>query len=240
MKLFVDSANLDDIEQALRRGFPRGVTTNPTIMARERVQDFDDHLHRLIGLLRDHGADIPLSVEVMTTHPAEMLTQADRLIEEFGYYPNINIKVPIGWEELSVIAELHRRGVAVNCTCCMTFAQALMAAQAGANYVSLFWNRIRDIGGDAAGVVRQVVDAFRRRGCTTEVIVGSIRHMADITDAIAAGADIVTVPPQFFPQLCSHPKTDEAVAQFMKDCRQWQPTELLSWEGQSSDLARRP
>src|SRR5208283_1326828 len=126
---------------------------------------------------------------------------------QFGHYPQLNIKVPIGWDELKVIAELRRRDIAVNCTCCMAFNQAVIAAQAGARYVSLFWGRIRDTGSDAAGVVRQVTDTFRRCNCATEVIVGSIRHMADVNESILAGADIVTVPPQFLPQMCCHPKT---------------------------------
>jgi transaldolase len=97
-----------------------------------------------------------------------------------------------------------------------------MAVQAGARYVSLFWNRIRDIGYDAATVVRQVHGMLRQWDSPAEIIVGSIRHIADVNEAVQAGADIVTVPPRFFPQLCAHPKTDEAVRQFEDDFRHWQ------------------
>jgi transaldolase len=104
----------------------------------------------------------------------------------------------------------------------MSYNQAIMASRAGANYVSLFWGRIRDTGYDASSVVREVHRTFREWDSPSEIIVGSIRHMVDVNEAIQAGADIVTVPPKFFPQMCSHPKTDEAVAQFVKDFREWQ------------------
>jgi transaldolase len=103
----------------------------------------------------------------------------------------------------------------------MSYNQAIMAARAGANFVSLFWGRIRDIGYDAGSVVRQVHQTFREWNTSTEIIVGSIRQMMDVTEAIQAGADIVTVPPKFFPQMCAHPKTDEAVQQFIRDFREW-------------------
>jgi transaldolase len=101
----------------------------------------------------------------------------------------------------------------------MSYNQAIMAANAGANYVSLFWGRIRDTGQDAATVVRQVHETFKTWNCPTEIIVGSIRQMIDVNEAMQAGADIVTVPPQFFPLMCRHPKTDETVGQFMRDAQ---------------------
>ena len=121
-----------------------------------------------------------------------------------------------------MIAQLARRQVPVNCTCCMSYNQAVMAARAGARFVSLFWGRIRDIGYDAGFVVRQVKEALTTSGLDSEIIVGSIRHLVDVNEAIQAGAHIVTVPPKFFPQMCAHPKTDEAVAQFMTEFRAWE------------------
>ncbi|MBE3602595.1 hypothetical protein IMX07_03045 [bacterium] len=221
MKIFVDSANLVEIEEAFKRGFASGVTTNPSILSKEERTDFRQHIRGIIRLLGRYGADIPLSVEVFTTEPHEMLRQARELAEEFGDYPGLNIKVPIGWDELRVIRELKQSGVRVNCTCCMAFNQAAMAALAGADYVSLFYGRIRDIGYDARGVVESVRRAFREGGVAAQIIVGSIRHIHDINEAMMAGADIVTVPPKFFPQMVSHPKTAEAVEQFINDFRNW-------------------
>lgn len=222
MKLFVDTANLEELEQCLRRGFASGVTTNPSILSKEQRRDFRLHVNDLIGLLQKYGCDIPLSVEVFTADPEQMIGQAEEFVGHFGHYPNLNVKVPVGWNELAVIAELRRRGIRVNCTCCMSYNQAIVAARAGANYVSLFWGRIRDIGYDAGSIVRQVHQTLREWGDPAEVIVGSIRHIADINEALQCGADILTVPPKFFPQMCAHPKTDEAVNQFVNDFRKWQ------------------
>lgn len=199
MKLFIDSANLADIKAALERGVVRGVTTNPSIMVKDQgsIQD-------IIRLLRRYGDAIPLSVQVTED------------FNDYGY-AGLVFKVPIGWDELSIVHRLRRDNVKVNVTACMSYNQAMMAANARANYVSLFWGRIRDTGQDAATVVRQVRETFDRWKCPTEIIVGSIRQMIDVNEAIQAGADIVTVPPQFLPLLCQHPKTDEAVSQFLRD-----------------------
>ena len=221
MKLFIDSANLTEIEDALRRGFPSGLTTNPSILSREEKGDFIEHIKKIIAVLQRYGYDIPLSVEVFTTDPDEMVRQAETFVEHLGSYKNLAIKIPIGWEELRVIHDLRKRGIRVNCTCCMSFNQAIMAANAGANYVSLFYGRIRDIGYDAASVIRQTRAVLREWNSPTEIIVGSIRHIMDINEAMQAGADIVTVPPKFFPQLVAHPKTDEAVNQFVTDFAKW-------------------
>jgi transaldolase len=221
VKLFVDSANLTEIDECLKRGFVSGITTNPSILSKEESRDFTTHIRDIIGLIRSYDLNISLSVELFTTDADEMLKQADRFVREFGDYENLAVKVPIGWDELRVIRELRHRGIQVNCTCCMSFNQAVMAAEAGANFVSLFWGRIRDVGYDASMIVRQVRAALQERGSSSEIIVGSIRQMIDVNEAVLAGANIVTVPPKFFPLMCSHPKTDEAVAQFMRDFRAW-------------------
>lgn len=231
MKIFIDSANLTDIEEGLKRGFARGITTNPSILSKEERRDFKSHINDIIELLRRYESSIPLSVELFTTDPDEMLIQAERFLADFGDYPELFIKVPIGWDELRVIHGITRMGGRVNCTCCMSYNQAILGAGAGASYVSLFWGRIRDTGYDAASVVRQVNETLRRSNSATEIIVGSIRQMVDVNEAIQAGADIVTVPPKFLVQMCSHPKTDEAVQQFMRDFREWSgspPTDGVS------------
>ena len=221
MKLFIDSANLADIEAALKRGFPAGLTTNPSILAKEEKGDYRQHVKRIIDLLQRYEYDIPLSVEVFSADPAEMIAQAEEFVDHFGFYKNLAIKVPIGWDELAVIRELRRRDIQVNCTACMSYNQAVMAALAGANYVSIFFGRVKDMGYDAATIVQQVHRTFREWNTPSQIIVGSIRHIQDINEALQAGADIVTVPPQFFPKLVAHPKTDEAVNQFLADFNAW-------------------
>ena len=221
MKIFVDSANLVEIEEALKRGFPAGITTNPSLLSKEEKGDFREHIKKIIGLIEKYEYHIPLSIEVFSTEPSEMIAQAEEFVSHFGFYANMYVKVPIGWNELAVIRELRRRDIRVNCTCCMSYNQAIMAAGAGANYVSLFFGRIKDTGYDAASVVRQVHATFREWQCSSEIIVGSIRHINDVNEALQAGADIVTVPPKFFRQMTQHPKTDEAVGQFISDFQNW-------------------
>ena len=221
MKIFVDSANLNDIEEALKHGFPKGITTNPSILSKEEKCDFKEHVQKIISLLDRYEYHIPLSVEVFTNDPKEMLRQSEEFIKHFGNYPYLNIKVPIGWNELEVISELKKRGIRVNCTCCMSLNQAIMAAEAGADFVSLFYNRIRDVGYDAKVVVENVCSLFKQWDVPAQVIVGSIRHIYDVNEAFLAGTDIVTIPTKFFPQLSAHPKTDEAVSQFISDFQDW-------------------
>jgi transaldolase len=221
MKIFVDSANLNEIEEALKRGFAGGVTTNPSLLSKEERTDFRQHVRNIIKLLDSYHVSIPLSVEVFTSKPKEMIRQAKEFTSEFGDYKGLNVKVPIGWNELQVIHELKERGIAVNCTCCMSLNQAMIAALAGADFVSLFWGRIKDIGYDARLVMQSVRQAFKEGAISSQVIVGSIRHICDVNEAFLAGADIVTVPPKFFPQMVSHPKTVEAVNQFLADFSNW-------------------
>ena len=221
MKLFVDSANLADIEEALARGIAQGITTNPSILAKEERRDYRDHVRDIIDLVVKSDRTIPLSVEVFTTDPDEMIRQAEEFVAEFGHYDGLTIKVPIGWDELRVISALADRQIAVNATCGMAFNQAVMALNAGARYVSLFWGRIRDVGYDAASIVDDLRTVMDRGSSDAEIIVGSIRQMIDVNEAMLAGAHIVTVPPKFFPALCSHPKTDEVVEQFVTEFSEW-------------------
>ncbi len=221
MRMFVDSANLEEIEEAFQRGFASGVTTNPSILAREKKCDFKQHIRKIMDVIRKYGPDRPLSVEVFATEPAEMVRQAEDFVKEFSDYTELYIKVPIGWDELRVIHQLRQNGIKINCTCCMSFNQAVMAALADSDFVSLFAGRISDVGYDAVQVVRQTKDAFREGGMRSRVIVGSIRHIMDVNHAFQAGADIVTVPPRFFRPLVSNPQTDAVVKQFLTDFANW-------------------
>lgn len=220
MKIFIDSANLAEIEEALQRGFPRGITTNPSILAKEPKGDFLRHIEKIIGLLRKYHCEIPLSVEVFSNDAEEMIRQGIQFKEALDY-PQVNVKIPIGWEGLKAIRELRQKNIEVNCTCCMSYNQAIMASLAGANFVSLFYGRIRDIGYDARSVVQSVHETLRKWGNPSQIIVGSIRHICDVNEAAQAGADIITVPPKFFKQLVAHPKSDEAVDQFLTDFKNW-------------------
>lgn len=242
MKLFADTANLIDIESALKKGFIEGITTNPSLLAKEPKGNFESHIGRIVELIKTYKNGIHLSVEVFSRNLDEILRQANHFRDVLNY-EQLSIKVQIGLEELEVIKKLKEDGFSVNCTCCMSVNQAIMAASSGARYVSLFWGRIRDILTDPkylnqyrafeSGGMLDTIDAnpdkvismtrtlLDKSYPNVEIIAGSIRRATDIRDAGFAGAHIVTVPPKFFPQMARHFKTDEVIEQFLNDFQKW-------------------
>jgi transaldolase len=242
MKIFIDTANLTDIEEALKRGFASGVTTNPSLLAKEPKSSFEGHVGKIIDLIKHYSPGAHLSVEVFSTDPDEILRQAESFVSRFDY-PQLSIKVQVGWNELATIKKLASKGISVNCTACMSVSQAIMAAHAGAKYVSLFWGRIRSGGEEEKFnverekmfservldnhefnppfVMKSVRYMIDRDGLDTEIIAGSIRGIVDIRDAALSGAHIVTIPPKFYPSMMQHFKTDEVINQFMTDFKEW-------------------
>ena len=242
MKLFADTANLADIESALKKGFIQGITTNPSLLAKEPKGNFESHIGQIVELIKAHKNGIHLSVEVFSRNLDEIRRQANHFRDVLNY-KQLSIKVQIGLEELEVIRKLKEDGFSVNCTCCMSTNQAIMAASSGARYVSIFWGRIRDIladpkylnsfkafesGGildaidaDPAKVVSMTRALLDKSYPNVEIITGSIRKATDIRDAGFAGAHIVTVPPKFFLEMATHFKTFEVVEQFLTDFKKW-------------------
>ncbi len=245
MKLFIDTANLADIEMALKRGFVQGITTNPSLLAKEPKSNFELHIGRIVELIKKYKDGIHLSVEVFSRDPSEIIAQARRF-RDVLHYEQLSIKIQIGLNELEVIRKLKEDCFSVNCTCCMSVNQVILAAASGARYVSLFWGRIRDSGVaglnqehdkkrenarrlgilddkdfDPATVVTMARTLLDRSYLGVEIIAGSIRKAIDIRDAGLAGAHIVTVPPKFFLQMAGHYKTDEVVEQFLNDFKKW-------------------
>ena len=220
MKLFLDSANLQDVESALMRGHISGITTNPSLLAKEPKANFYEHIKKIVKLIAANGCGIPLSVEVFATKPEEMIAQAEDIVQKIPYSA-LNIKVPIGWDELKVIYALSRQGIKVNCTCIFTAEQCVLAANSGANFVSIFHCRLKDIGGDPVGVIKTTRQVFDKAGHNAEIIVGSIRMQSDVLEAHAAGAHIVTVGAKIMEQMVAHPATDKSVQGFLKDFQGW-------------------
>jgi transaldolase len=220
MKVFLDSANLNELENCLKRGCIRGITTNPSILSKEPKTDFFKHIQKMADLCVRYQQFVPLSVEVFTPHPKEMIAQSYDLIEKIDY-ENLNIKIPIGWDELEVIYELSRNGIEVNCTCLFNEAQCMLAANAGAKYVSIFMGRLKDIGGEPLPIIANVRKMLDLARSDAEIIVGSIRHPKDIADAHNAGAHIVTAGMKFFEQMSTHPQTVKSVQGFLQDFSQW-------------------
>ncbi len=220
MKLFLDSANLQDIEQGLARGHLSGITTNPSLLAKEPKSNFHGHIKKIVELIEADGRELPLSVEVFAVKPDEMIAQAEEILEKIPY-PELNIKVPIGWDELKVIYALAKRDIKVNCTCIFTEEQCVLAANAGASYVSIFHCRLKDMGGDPVKVIEGTRRIFDDAGHPAEIIVGSIRMQSDILEAHLAGGHIVTVGAKVMEQMSSHPGTDKSVQGFLKDFQGW-------------------
>lgn len=244
MKLFIDSANIADIESALRSGCVRGITTNPSLLAKEPRANYIEHLKKIVRLASACETKPSLSVEVFSDDPDEIFSQAKQFVSELQYR-DLAVKVHISHKDkhnLAVVKELTDQGIAVNCTACMTPLQAMMAAASGAKYVSLFYNRIRDGGQDEKFLserqdmltqkmieekdfdpnhVIKETRALLEDYPNAEIIVGSIRSVVDVKQAATSGAHIVTVSPKVLYSALSHFKTDEAVEQFFNDFASW-------------------
>lgn len=214
MKVFLDSADSREIEKWMRQGVVDGVTTNPSIMFKDGVYDIEEGARRISALLGER----PLSVEVTTNEPAEMIRQGRTLA---SWAPNIAVKIPVVNEDgescLGAISTLSSEGIRVNTTAILSFNQAVLAAKAGATFVSIFAGRVADEGNDPAiviGNVRRWLDDWEY---PAEIIVGSIRTVMDIQNAALAGAHVITIPPQFLPKMVDHKYTRETVRQFNRD-----------------------
>lgn len=206
MKLFIDTANLNEIKEIARWGVVSGVTTNPKILAQEDA-DVKSHLEEILDTIPG-----PLSIEVTSNEPDEMIVEAQRFA---SWSDKIVVKVPMSPAGLEVVTILTQKNIKTNVTAVMTVNQSMLAALAGTTYVSIFLSRIYDLGYDGIEVVRQTATLFRQSRFSSQIIVGSIRLMSQVHEAALAGADIVTVPYKFFSQLATHPQTEKTIAEFL-------------------------
>ena len=221
-KLYIDTANLEDIKKINSLGVIQGVTTNPSLIAKEPKQNFD----KLIKDLADYcnQENLSLSVEVFATEPDQMISQARDIAKSHKDLVDaslLKIKIPIGLNELKVINQLTTEGIMVNCTCCFTEQQMQLAAMSGARYVSLFYSRLRDSSGNPEEVLRRTRRFIDENDLFCEIIAGSIRSQGDVSSAWYEGCDIVTCSPAIIESMTSHPKTDASVAGFLKDFNSW-------------------
>jgi transaldolase len=211
VRLFLDTANVEEIRAAVELGVISGVTTNPTLVAREG-RDFRRVLVEICQLV-----DGPVSAEVVSTEASQMVPEARELA---SVHPNVVIKVPMGAEGLKAVKALSREGIRTNMTLIFSANQALLAALAGATYVSPFVGRLDDVGQEGMEVVRDVVTIFAQYGLETEVIAASIRHPQHVLAAARLGADIATVPYSVLRQMLQHPLTDLGIQRFLRDWEQ--------------------
>jgi len=210
MKFFLDTANLEEIRTVHRWGILDGVTTNPTLVAKEG-RDYRAVVREIAAVTSG-----PISVEVTTDRPDEMITQAR---EYATWAPNVVVKVPATPEGITAGAALVREGIRINVTLAFSTNQALLAAKIGATFVSPFLGRLDDIGHDGMQVVRDAVQIFKTYGFTTLVLASSLRHPLHVTQAALAGAHIATMPFKVAEQLFKHPLTDQGQARFLSDWR---------------------
>ena len=218
--LFADTANLEEIIEANEMGAIQGVTTNPSIIAKEPKGDFDDLIYQLAEYC---GAEkLSLSVEVFATEYDHIIKQANQIYEK--YYkicPDLYIKIPVGFDELRAIKVCVKNGIKINATICYSEQQLQLCASAGAKYVSLFYCRLRQHGGDVQKVIRRTKEYISENQMDTKLICGSIRTQQDVSDAWDFGADIVTTGLNVIKEMVVHPKTKESYDGFNKDFAKW-------------------
>ena len=208
MKFFIDTANITEIKEGLALGMVDGVTTNPSLIAKEK-KSFEDVVKEILKIVKG-----PVSLEVISMEAKAMFAEGKKLMR-FG--DNVVIKVPLSTEGLKATKMLATEGIDVNQTLIFSPLQALMAAKAGARYVSPFVGRLDDIAHDGMDLTSQILTIFDNYGYDTEVIVASIRHPRHVLDAALMGADIATIPFKVIAQLASHPLTDKGIAMFLDD-----------------------
>lgn len=208
MKLFIDTANVDEIRSAAELGVICGVTTNPSLIAKEG-KAFEDVIKEITTIV-----DGPISAEVVAADAAGMVAEARELAK---IHKNIVIKIPITLEGLKAVRILSAEGIHTNVTLIFSPAQALLAAKAGATYVSPFIGRLDDISDNGMHVIEDIAEIFDIHGIKTEIIAASVRGPQDVTDAAKCGAHIATVPYKVILQMIRHPLTDNGIERFMKD-----------------------
>jgi len=210
MKLFLDSANFEEIREVAGWGVLDGVTTNPSLCSKESVS-FEDNIRRICALTPG-----PVSAECVSLKADEIVPEARTLAR---LAPNIAVKIPVGVEGLKAAAALHAEGIAVNMTLVFSSGQALLAAKAGARFVSPFIGRLDDVAEDGMALIAEIVEIFENYHMETEVIVASVRHPRHVIEAARLGADIATVPFAVMEKLVRHPLTDIGIERFLADWR---------------------
>ena len=209
MRIFLDTANVEEIRNAAKLGVISGVTTNPSLVAREQRADFKDVIKEIASII-----DGPISAEVTSLNAKEMISQAREIAT---WSPNVVIKVPITPAGIEATSVLSKENIKCNLTLCFSPNQALLCALAGAAYISPFVGRLDDISHDGMQLVSDVVAIYKRYDFSTQVIAASIRHPMHCVIAAKAGAHIATVPFKVLMQMINHPLTDSGIDRFMED-----------------------
>jgi transaldolase len=209
MKFFIDTADLKEIEEANAMGVLDGVTTNPSLCMKAGVTDFDAHIGRICSIVKGD-----VSAEVVSTQYDGIMKEAHRLAK---IADNVVVKVPLIEDGIKAIRSLSIEGIRTNCTLCFSPTQALIAAKAGATYISPFIGRLDDISTDGMQLIGEIVEIYANYGYETEVLAASIRHPMHVVDAARLGADVATMPLGVIKALIKHPLTDIGLKKFLED-----------------------
>ncbi len=213
MKFFIDTANINEIKEANALGVLAGVTTNPSLVAKEGV-DFHERIREICNVVEG-----PASAEVISLEADKMIEEGKELAK---IAPNVVVKVPMTTEGLKAVKAFSDLGIRTNVTLVFSAVQALLAARAGATYVSPFLGRLDDIGHNGMDLIRQIAEIFAIHGIETEIIAASVRHSVHVTDAALNGAHIATIPANVIVSLVKHPLTDQGIEKFLAD---WEKTQ---------------
>ncbi len=214
MKFFIDTANLEQIKEAQDLGILDGVTTNPSLMAKEGIKGteaINAHYKTICEIV-----DGDISAEVLSTTYEEMIKEGEELAK---IHPNIVVKIPMIKDGVKALKYFSDRGIKTNCTLIFSAGQALLAAKAGANYVSPFLGRLDDISVDGLNLINEIRTIYDNYGYDTEILAASIRHSMHIIDCAKLGADVITSPLGPILSLLNHPLTDKGLAQFIEDSK---------------------
>jgi len=212
MKFFIDTANLDQIREANDLGVLDGVTTNPSLMAKEGIKGVENQRNHYLKICEIVDGDV--SAEVIATDYEGMIREGEELA---ALHPQIVVKVPCIEDGIKAIRYFSKKGIRTNCTLVFSIGQALLAAKAGATYVSPFVGRLDDISTDGIGLVAQIVEVYSTYDYETQVLAASIRHTQHIIECLEVGADVATCPLSAIKGLLKHPLTDSGLATFLAD-----------------------
>jgi transaldolase len=208
MKIFLDTANLEELRKGASWGIVDGVTTNPSLIAKEGVP-LEEQIRRICEIV-----DGDISAEVVSTRAEEMMAEARKLAK---IHPNVVVKVPLTRDGIQTTAQLSKEGIRFNVTLCFSPSQALLAAKAGAYLVSPFVGRLDDISQEGMELIRQIVTIYKNYGFQTQVLAASLRSPLHVTQAALAGAQVGTMPFKVLDMMFNHPLTDRGLEQFLKD-----------------------
>jgi len=209
MKFFIDTADLEEIEEAHSLGVLDGVTTNPSLCAKIGVKDFEGHIAKICEMIEGD-----VSAEVVSTEYDEIMAEARNIA---GIASNVVVKVPLIKDGIKAIKSLTDEGIKTNCTLCFSPTQALIAAKAGATYISPFIGRIDDISSNGMKLIEEIATIYDNYGFETEILAASIRHPMHVVEAAKLGADVATMPLKVIEALLKHPLTDIGLKRFLDD-----------------------